>query len=356
MSHRRRLLNLVTENILTGVCSLHHINLHLPKNNLFYRTATDAWQLSPSDFPELKKMERIRLGKPRMSKTVFLDVQSNGAFLYDDDERCVVTLPNLHNGKYSSIRLSINGTGVNKHGFKEDDSVFVMESSPVPVDAANSESEFKFEALIHRKEAHDDFSNMNHWNREDLPPPPYVSDAGYISTRIDSYGVADGVVYVSTKGIGTYCFDTASRTWSKAGDWALPFSGKVEHVPELGLLVGLLPRRDLGKGHFTLRLRLPCAMDESLLLWRGEQLTDALRRRGVHRTETMKETYDHCNHEKVDKRFAVFIGVEVVRCGKDGDDKLTDTTDTGEAIEVIKHKSKVYLFDKDENIVVQSVL
>ena len=32
---------------------------------------------------------------------------------------------------------------------------------------------------------------------------------------------------------GTYCLDTASHTWSKVGDWKLPFVGKVEYVPEL---------------------------------------------------------------------------------------------------------------------------
>jgi hypothetical protein len=38
---------------------------------------------------------------------------------------------------------------------------------------------------------------------------------------------------------GTYCLDTASHTWSKVGDWTLPFVGKVEYVPELKLWFGI---------------------------------------------------------------------------------------------------------------------
>ncbi|GJN33088.1 hypothetical protein PR202_gb21651 [Eleusine coracana subsp. coracana] len=40
--------------------------------------------------------------------------------------------------------------------------------------------------------------------------------------------------------MGTYCLDTAGGyTWSKVGDWTLPFRGKVEYVPELKLWFGL---------------------------------------------------------------------------------------------------------------------
>jgi hypothetical protein len=34
-------------------------------------------------------------------------------------------------------------------------------------------------------------------------------------------------------GFGTYCFDTASREWTKAGSWALPFCGRAFSVPQL---------------------------------------------------------------------------------------------------------------------------
>ena len=36
-------------------------------------------------------------------------------------------------------------------------------------------------------------------------------------------------------GAGTYCLDTAKHTWTKVGNWTLPFDGKAEYVPELKL-------------------------------------------------------------------------------------------------------------------------
>jgi hypothetical protein len=41
-------------------------------------------------------------------------------------------------------------------------------------------------------------------------------------------------------GIGTYAFDTARHAWRQLGQWALPFHGKAEYVPELKLWVGFL--------------------------------------------------------------------------------------------------------------------
>jgi hypothetical protein len=46
-------------------------------------------------------------------------------------------------------------------------------------------------------------------------------------------------VCISVNGRGTYFLDTAGHTWNKAGDWTLPFHGKVEYVPELKLWFGL---------------------------------------------------------------------------------------------------------------------
>ncbi|KAF8664765.1 hypothetical protein HU200_054487 [Digitaria exilis] len=85
--------------------------------------------------------------------------------------------------------------------------------------------------------------NRKRWHvDDDLPWPPYVDDDGNRgrgAKSVVSYALAGGatsdVICVSTRGRGTYCFDTASRVWSKAGDWALPFSGKVERDRELGI-------------------------------------------------------------------------------------------------------------------------
>lgn len=58
---------------------------------------------------------------------------------------------------------------------------------------------------------------------------------------ITSYAVLGGGshICVSADGAGTYCLDTVSHTWSKVGDWMLPFSGKAEYVPELNLWFGI---------------------------------------------------------------------------------------------------------------------
>ncbi|KAI4969071.1 hypothetical protein ZWY2020_046401 [Hordeum vulgare] len=41
------------------------------------------------------------------------------------------------------------------------------------------------------------------------------------------------------EGAGTYCFHIATREWSKARDWLMPFHGKADYVPELGLWFGI---------------------------------------------------------------------------------------------------------------------
>ncbi|CAL5091210.1 unnamed protein product [Urochloa decumbens] len=95
-----------------------------------------------------------------------------------------------------------------------------------------------------------DFDEPYEW--QPLPPPPFdAADAGGI--RITSSAVVGGgrtiCVSTATNDVGynysshvverTYCFDTAAREWRHAGDWALPFDGRAEHVPELGAWIGL---------------------------------------------------------------------------------------------------------------------
>ncbi|KAF7011796.1 hypothetical protein CFC21_026066 [Triticum aestivum] len=99
--------------------------------------------------------------------------------------------------------------------------LYVMDRFPAPHNA------FNFEALIYGKKC---------WEWHRLPPPPYVNDAAYECTAIQSYMLlGDGsTICVSSAGlIGTYCFDTVSCAWEKAGRWTLPFHGRAEHVPEL---------------------------------------------------------------------------------------------------------------------------
>jgi hypothetical protein len=90
---------------------------------------------------------------------------------------------------------------------------------------------------------------------ENLPRPPYVEAATcrhdtrivfYAHAQLVGGAASDDVLCVATEGLlGTYCFDTASRAWSKAaGGEALRFAGKVEHDRELGLWLGFLKCND----------------------------------------------------------------------------------------------------------------
>ncbi|KAL6645399.1 hypothetical protein ACP70R_017007 [Stipagrostis hirtigluma subsp. patula] len=77
------------------------------------------------------------------------------------------------------------------------------------------------------------------WHWHCLPPPPYVLEPGYKATTISAYTVVGGSnIWISVPGIGTYAFDTASSSWSRAGGWVLPFHGRADHVPEHDVWLG----------------------------------------------------------------------------------------------------------------------
>ncbi|KAM0898560.1 hypothetical protein ACQ4PT_021878 [Festuca glaucescens] len=50
--------------------------------------------------------------------------------------------------------------------------------------------------------------------------------------------VGESHIWASTRIRGTFSMDTASGTWSRASDSPLPFSGRAEYAPELGLWFG----------------------------------------------------------------------------------------------------------------------
>ncbi|GJN22680.1 hypothetical protein PR202_gb10271 [Eleusine coracana subsp. coracana] len=83
------------------------------------------------------------------------------------------------------------------------------------------------------------------WLHHSLPPPPYALFPGCETAPTKAYAVLGGGSHlcVSGEGVGTYCFDTTTREWTRAGDWMLPFYGKAEHVPELGIWFGVADYR-----------------------------------------------------------------------------------------------------------------
>uniref|UniRef100_R7W806 Uncharacterized protein n=1 Tax=Aegilops tauschii TaxID=37682 RepID=R7W806_AEGTA len=126
------------------------------------------------------------------------------------------------------------------------------------------------------------------WHWRPLPPPPIMVDGrGGGSISVESYALLNGhggdenasnsnsssticvsfnnnscrerSAHKSAPTGGTYCFDTGTGKWAKAGDWMLPFWYRALHVPELGegLLFGFQ------KTGLSVQPRRFCAVDVS---------------------------------------------------------------------------------------------
>ncbi|KAG2598528.1 uncharacterized protein LOC120709603 [Panicum virgatum] len=157
-----------------------------------------------------------------------MDTDGN-TLLYDGASRGLRVMPAPHAPKEASVSLAVG------------DGLYILEENP------GTEEDRPFEALIHRGPS-DIASSDEKWFWRSLPPPPYCYD-DYECQKVGSYErdtyaigaytvVGDSQIWISTKGGGTFSFDTASGLWREAGDWALPFCGRVEYAPELGLWFG----------------------------------------------------------------------------------------------------------------------
>uniref|UniRef100_A0A0E0KY33 Uncharacterized protein n=1 Tax=Oryza punctata TaxID=4537 RepID=A0A0E0KY33_ORYPU len=178
---------------------------------------------------------------------------------------------------------------------------------------------------------------------------------------------------MSVNEVGTYCFDTGSRSWSHAGEWTLPFSGKAEYVPELKLWFGIA-----AKGEYS-----PCAADLSPVvrgerpargyIWEDLDLPEEWQpswgshlvglgsgRFCIARFFQLARTDDNFMNDHVeDITFPVFTGLEVLpppspapATGNGG-----SAGDRKEGLRMIKHKSRRYAELDDDSIrSVESVL
>ncbi|KAJ1261029.1 hypothetical protein BS78_10G276900 [Paspalum vaginatum] len=174
--------------------------------------------------------DRLRVGCfPVAGRKVICTDQCGHNVLFDADTHSVVAMPDLPKPKKLPVSLF----------------------SPVDDDAADDGSLFIMERVLHPvgtgQPSHDlevlDF-RQGRVTCQLLTPPPYVHEPSYRGThrtcKIISYAmVGDGsLLCISVNGKGTYVMDTATRAWSKAGDWMLPFRGKVEYIPDLKLWFG----------------------------------------------------------------------------------------------------------------------
>ncbi|KAF7103905.1 hypothetical protein CFC21_104841 [Triticum aestivum] len=158
------------------------------------------------------------------SSSGILSVDSAGhTILCDASSGCVQPAPSLREPKGDSpISFTIARAGGPDPRVAV--ALYVMDRFPT------GRSSCSFESLA--------YGENSCWEWSRLPPPPYVNDPAYDCTAIHSYTLlnAGSTICVSSSGrspVGTYCFDTSSRQWRKAGRWALPFCGRAEHVPEL---------------------------------------------------------------------------------------------------------------------------
>ncbi|KAF8748246.1 hypothetical protein HU200_012989 [Digitaria exilis] len=230
-------------------------------------------------------------------------------------------MPSLHSRKWCPISFSVPGP--DEDGGPENDvpgsCLYIMEKFMEKVTSAYQD-QGQFEGFIHTSS---ETSFRKSWYRHSLPPPPYVLDPGYQPAGIHSQAVLGGGSHlcISALGHGTYCFDTASREWSHAGDLMLPINGMADdiwriHYPPDWDSYGITNVISLGAGRFCI----------------------------VKFFETM-QVGTYCFGEPVvDDIFAVFTGVELLPSRAKGD-KLNGNGKCKwrRGIRMVQHMSKVHV-------------
>ncbi|GJN35371.1 hypothetical protein PR202_gb24140 [Eleusine coracana subsp. coracana] len=313
----RRFVHLVVDDMNIRRCtySLRSIDM----SALFRRPAHSSIGAHPPPIVENQEMESCPLPAPSMSfcpprgrchegmmefmflggkhnKVVATD-QTGRALLYDPDQHAVNTLHGFVKPKDKPVALTV-----------DEDHLYVLDTRPAP-----GHKDTCFECL----EFDDHYGMDEDWYPRVLPPPPPHNCNGPADPKMEEeqyYPVVDSCavsgdgshISITNQRSRTYAFDTATEAWSKVGDWALPFSGVAEHVPELGLWFGL--SRDEDRCELcVVDLHAPPAAASVRGLWMA-----------VTRV--------------------VFTAVEVERCNDDGVDG---------GLRMVKHGSKLFTLLQD---------
>ncbi|KAL6638524.1 hypothetical protein ACP70R_023635 [Stipagrostis hirtigluma subsp. patula] len=140
------------------------------------------------------------------------------ASIYDDGRHALRTAPALSGAKHSPVSIAVG-----------DSRLYVLDSDH------NGAKELCFEALVYESVCGPDGTLFNDWRRHSLPAPP--CQPADVSACAVVGGGSD--LWVSVEEQGTYSFDTAGASWTKKGDWTLPFKGPAHYVPEHKLWFGL---------------------------------------------------------------------------------------------------------------------
>ncbi|XP_037409091.1 uncharacterized protein LOC119271325 [Triticum dicoccoides] len=318
-------------------------------------------------------------------KTFVLGDRANRMLRFDMGEHCrsIDTMPSLHEHKHSPLSITVPPSDSHLDDGEDCGDLYIIDRILHP---DKSEVKPQFEALVWRAEHPRSFSSRS-WHCDILPLPPWIIHQKHAYV----YGhalVGDTICFsiAGAEGTGTYCFYIKTREWSTAGDWLIPFQGKAEYVPELGLWFGE------SQG-------LPCAADisgvlrgeeplpEKMRIWANDDLPEEWQPSELCKSKVISVgsgrfivadfldsmIFDKdCNEMVTGKQFALFTGMEVVYGnGKNGNgaNKDNDNYNSGNngickdngnigskgkemmrGLRMIKHKSIRYMFNKQLSI------
>ncbi|CAM0947645.1 unnamed protein product [Alopecurus aequalis] len=271
----RRFINLLMKDLQVG--GSYWLSRLRPEENLFYSSAVEAAATEAqarrdkrkpicSSTMELATRPDFRFKSSRSSDSTlgfmpFYGGLSGGA----SEGRILVSDSARHTHLYDAEEGSgeiLPPTG-EKSTWHSPISVCIAKDNAVRADtlyAINNSNSTYFKSLAYHKGA-------RHWFH--LPLPPYFLDNE--DCTIQSYTLLDDYRTICFSshphghgGFGTYCFDTATLEWTKAGSWNLPFAGHALRVPQLyNLYFGLLDT-----DHESL-VALEIPSPPSLNQWRG---------------------------------------------------------------------------------------
>ncbi|XBI86963.1 hypothetical protein VPH35_025102 [Triticum aestivum] len=288
----RRFVNLGVYDGRNRVYSLRRLDLS--KMDLFHRTAQEAptdgkllptltpakaWvpnrrRICKADLRAGHKPPEVSSSLPTHHRVHFLPTTSedkvvlgdraNCMFRFDGGEgRCwIESLPSLHEHKHSPLSIAVPPSDLHLHDGQDGGDMYIIDRILHP---DKSEAKPQFEALVWRAEHPRSFCRST-WHCDVLPLPPWIIHQKHAYVCGHALVGGDTICFsiAGAEGAGTYCFHIATREWSKAGDWVMPFQGKAEYVPELRLWFG----ESSG---------LPCAANISGVVRGEEPLQEKLR-------------------------------------------------------------------------------